>query len=171
MADHGEHRLSIYVNKLLERTLLEPCWFTAQDTAARAIGENWEEQAQARMIWAHRQRKYGVKPSQLDWRVFQSPISAEFELKYGKNKLRTGQITTMKLLSDRSIPTGVFWNLRAVYDFLVISNFRLHGNAWNIMRQLEHEHFQADDEAGMKIGAPRKAPAKHKTQPRFLWPS
>src|SRR5580692_3158410 len=123
--DQPEHRLSAFCDDMLGRILLEPCWFTAQDTAARAIGETAEQRANSRMMWQQKQRKYGIKPSQLDWRIYQTPIYAEIELKTGSHQPTSGQVTTMRLLRERSIVTGCVWTLRGFYNILVDAGFRL----------------------------------------------
>src|SRR3954451_23595790 len=65
-----EHRLSHYVDKLLDRILLEPCWYTAVDHSGRAIGGS----VQAQMNWRQHQKWMGIKPSQLDWNIEQMAI-------------------------------------------------------------------------------------------------
>jgi hypothetical protein len=153
--NEGEHRLSHWVEKLLERVLLEPCWFTAQDHSGAGIGGTDAEQRRRQGNKQQKQKWYGVKPSQLDWRVIQAPIYAEFELKYGNGDTTDGQDTTIRLLVDRGIPTGCFWTLEEVYDFLVTTGFRLHGNSKNILKQISEEYAAAERKAGAKKVAPK----------------
>ena len=160
--DQPEHRLSHFCAELLTRILTEPCWFTAQDTAGRAIGATWQEQQNSRMHWEQNQKWYGVKADQLDWRIVQPPIYAEIELKWGKGERTEGQKRTIAALTARGIPTGCAWTLREFYDLLVRAGFRLHGNAANILTEIEARHAAAQDPATMKKGA---KPAR-KSKPR-----
>ena len=164
--DQPEHRLSHWCRELLARILLEPCWATAQDTAGRAIGATWAEQQQSRMRWEQNQKWYGVKPDQLDWRIFQAPIYAEIELKFGDNKPTTGQQTTMRLLRERDIPTGCAWTLREFYGLLVEARFQLHANAANILTEIEARHAAAQDAAVLKKKAPKSYVAQKPRAPK-----
>ncbi len=158
--DEPEHRLSHWCGVLLGRVLLEPCWFTAQDTAGRAIGASWSEQAQSRMRWHAKQKWYGVKPDQLDWRIFQKPVYAEIELKYGEGRPTAGQERTMRSLFERGIPTGCAWTVREFYDLLVKAGFQLHANAPNIVREIAERYAAAGQAARIKQKAPRAAAPK-----------
>lgn len=160
--NEGEHRLSHHLSNLLPRIIMEPCWSTAQDHSGAAIGGS----AQKQMAWRQKQAWYGLKPSQLDWRLFQAPIYAEFELKYRDGKPTSGQETTMRLLAERNIPTGCFWTLREVFEFVRDTGFRLHGNAINILREVEEEYAAAECKAGAPKARVKRAPRK--AEPRFL---
>ena len=134
-----EHRLSHYESKLLDRILLEPCWYTAVDHSGRAIGGS----VQAQMNWRQHQKWMGIKPSQLDWNIEQMAIDipsnvplwriAKIELKYGDNRPDHGQETTMRLLADRQIFTGCCWNIAEFFAALKTAGFQLHANAENIV--------------------------------------
>lgn len=146
--DEGEHRFSHWAKELLERILLEPCWATAQDHSGVSIGNDPQKQ----MNWRAKQTWYGVKPSQLDWRLIQlGPcIYAEIELKYGSGRPTDGQETTMRLLRERGIPTGCAWNLRQFYDLVLAAGFRVHANAANILTEIEARFAAAEDGAALK---------------------
>jgi hypothetical protein len=146
--DDPEHRLSHWVNELLERILLEPCWYTAQDHSGRAI--NGSQQMQ--MNWRQKQRWYGVKPSQLDWRVIQCQaiLYAEVELKCGSGRPDAGQETTMRLLRERGIPTGCAWSVGEFADLLKSAGFRLHPDTDAIVADIAARHAAADAAASAK---------------------
>lgn len=171
--DQPEHRLSHYVDALLDRIMVEPCWHSAIDHAAAAIGNTDEEKKQAQMVRTQRLRAMGVKPSHLDWFVYQKStgIYAQFELKVGYAKPHTGQETTMRLLQQRGIPTGCAWNLAQFYDLLVGAGFQLHGNARNILTEIEARHAAADDKAVLiKTGVIKKKPyVPKRAGPRYVW--
>lgn len=158
MRDDPEHRLSHWVGMLLEQVLLEPCWFTAQDHSGRAIAGS----PQMQMNWRQKQRWYGVKPSQLDWRIVQCRpfLYAEIELKYGPGKPDNGQETTMRLLSERGIPTGCCWSIREVYDGLKAAGFRLHPDAEAIAAEVAARHAAADLAAGAKAPTRKRSAGK-----------
>lgn len=171
--DQPEHRLSHFVDALLDRILLEPCWFSAVDHGAAPLGKSKEQQRQANMIRAQRMKARGVKPSHLDWFCYQrsTGIYAQIELKVGYNDPDDGQETTMRLLRERRIATGWAKNLRQFYDLLVEAGFRLHANAPNILTEIEARHDAADDKAQLiKSGAVvKKRPASRKAGPRYAW--
>lgn len=162
--NEGEHRLSHWFGHLLERILLEPCWFTAQDHSGAAIGNSPQKQ----MNWRAKQKWYGVKPSQLDWRIYQSPVYAEIELKYGDGRLETGQETTIRLLTERGIPTGVCWTLEQGYQAVRAAGFRLHANAGNILLEVIERHAAAEMAAGVKAPT-KKRSSTRATGPRYEW--
>jgi hypothetical protein len=168
-----EHRLSFFVAQLVERVVEEPMWATAIDHAAKPMGKSSEEQRQANMVRAQRMKARGIKPSHLDWAVYQrdTGIYAQFELKVGYNKPDDGQETTMRLLRERGIPTGWARTLRGFYELLVEAGFKLHGNAPNILAEIEARYAAADDKAVMaKRGAGiKKRAAPRKSEPRYTW--
>jgi hypothetical protein len=159
--DEGEHRLSHHLGGLLTRIVMEPCWHTAQDHSGAAIGASKQRQ----MNWRAKQHWYGVKPSQLDWRLIQLPLYTEFELKYGNGKPTPGQETTMRLLRERGIPTGCFWSLRTVVEFIQRVGFRLHGNTMNILREVEENYAAAERAA--ETPKKKTARAPRKAEPRY----
>lgn len=169
--DQPEHRLSHFVDALLDRILVEPCWYSAVDHGATPMGKTDDEQRQANMIRAQRMKARGVKPAHLDWFVFQNGIYAQFELKHGKGKPSDGQLDTMRLLADRGIPTGCAWTLAQFFDLLLSAGFKLHANARNILTEIEARHGAANDKAAMiKTGeVKKKRYAPKKPGPRFLW--
>ena len=128
-----EHIFSHYVDALLDRIMVEPCWFTAVDHSGAAIGKS----DHAQMAWHQRRKAMGIKPAHLDWYVYQRPIYAQFELKVGRGDLKDGQRATMRLLEARGIPTGCAWTIPQVYRLLVDAGFVLHGNAENIMLEVD----------------------------------
>jgi hypothetical protein len=154
--DNGEHRLSHWVDQLLDRILLEPCWYTAQDHSGAAIGGS----EQAQMNWRQKQKWMGVKPSQLDWRIYQSPVYAEIELKYGRGGPTNGQEVTMQKLLDRGIPTGCCWTIADFYRALKVAGFRLHANADNIVIEIIERHAAAERAAAVKVAKPKSGTRK-----------
>lgn len=169
--DQPEHRLSHFVDALLDRIMVEPCWFSAVDHGAAPMGGTKEAQKTARMVRAQRMKARGIKPSHLDWFVFQGGIYAQIELKVGSNNPDDGQDTTMRLLRERGIPTGCAKTLRQFYDLLVDAGFMLHANAANILTEIEARHAAADDKAVLiKTGVVKKKRyAPRKASPRYLW--
>ena len=145
--DDPEHRLSAAIAGMLERILLEPCWFTAIERAARAQGATEEERKQRTMRWQERLKKRGVKPAHLDWYAYQRPVFTQFELKYGDNKPSDGQKVTMRLLTERQIPTACCWTPMEVYQHLRDAGFRLTPNAEFVARDTELRWRAADEAA------------------------
>lgn len=159
------------MDALLDRILVEPCWYSAVDHGAAPMGGTKDEQKQARMIRAQRMKARGIKPSHLDWFIYQRGIYAQFELKYGSNKPDDGQEATMRLLREREIPTGCAKTVRQFYDLLVDAGFALHPNAENILVEIEARYAAADDKARMiKNGeVVKKKYVPRKAGPRYLW--
>lgn len=174
MMDQPEHRLSYFVDALLDRIMVEPCWFSAIDHGAAPLGKSKEEQRKANMIRAQRMKARGIKPSHLDWFCYQKEtgIYAQIELKIGYKQPDEGQLTTMRLLRARGIPTGCAWTLRQFYDLLVQSGFRLHGNSLNILAEIQARYEAADGKADLiAAGVVKKARrASRKASPRYQWP-
>lgn len=171
--NQSEHRLSKFVDAMLDRILVEPCWFTAIDHGIAPLGKNKEEQRQARMVHAQRMKARGVKPSHLDWYCYQKEtgVFAQIELKIGDNEPDPGQEVTMRLLRARGIPTGCAWTLRQFYDLLVQSGFRLHGNSLNILAEIQTRYEAADDKADLiAAGVVKKVRrGARKAGPRYQW--
>lgn len=162
--NQSEHRFSHYACELLERILLEDCWFTAVDTGTQMT----KKTAQARFAWEAHRRWMGIKPSHLDLYVYQrqTGIYAQYELKVGSNKLTTGQETTRRLLADRGIPTGCCWNIMDLYGVILRAKFNLHGNAANIAVEVDERHLAAEREAVIKSGVVKKhSPSKPRVRP------
>ena len=88
-----EARLSIAVDRLLKRTLLEPCYTTAQHDADEG-GRNENQRA--------RDKNRGVQPGGLDWDVVQGPngLARKLELKRGKNGPSANQIVSLRKLTE-----------------------------------------------------------------------
>lgn len=166
--NQSEHRLSKYFDILLDRIMVEPFWATAIDHSGAAIGMS----EQAQMNWRSRQKVMGIRPSHLDWYLFQYPIYGQLELKIGNNKPRDGQLVTMQKLTERNIPNGCAWTLRQAYDWLVQSGFRLHGNSLNILAEIQARYEAADGKADLiAAGVVKKARrASRKASPRYQWP-
>ncbi len=169
--DQPEYCLSHFVDALLDRIMVEPCWYSAVDHGAAPMGKSKDDQKRANMVRAQRMKARGVKPSHLDWFVYQRGIYAQFELKVRYNKPDLGQETTMRLLRERDIPTGCAKTLRQFYELLVEAGFQLHPNAENILSEIEARHAAADDLAeAIKTGAVvKKRAAPKRAGPRYLW--
>lgn len=171
--DQPEHRLSHFVDALLDRILMEPCWYSAVDHGVAPLGKSKEQQRQANMIRAQRMKARGIKPSHLDWFCYQKStgIYAQIELKVGYNTPDDGQVTTMRLLRERGIATGWAKNLRQFYDLLVMAGFRLHANAGNILTEIEARYDAASDTAELiKSGVVvKKRVVPRKASPRYTW--
>jgi len=165
--DKPEHRLSHWLNTLLDRILTGDCWYTAIDHSGAETGRSQAE----RDAWHRRQAYQGIKSSHLDWYAYQreTGIFTQFELKVGSNKPTDGQCTTMRLLGERHIPTGCFYTLREVYDFLRATGFVLHGNSAGILAEVEARHAAADRAAAVKKTSTAKAPRSYK--PRTAKPT
>ncbi len=154
MSDAPEWRLQHFAHMLLERIVLEPCWITGVEDA-RVMMKGSRE---ALMRMEQRRRARGIRPHHLDHVVYQAPLYTQIELKYGKGKPTEGQEATMRLLSERGIPTACCWTIMQIYEHMRSAGFRLHGNAENIAREIE-ARWRAADEA--KRGA---APAKKRSR-------
>jgi hypothetical protein len=150
--DQPEHRLSAYVDTLLERIVTQPAWFTAVETGTVMVNKS----PQARMNEAAKRKKRGIKPFHLDWMIYQRPNYAQFELKVGHNKTTDGQDTTIRMLHERGISAGVCQSVFDVWVFLHAARFDLHGNAENIARELEATWRAAQDTADVKKTLPTK---------------
>ena len=161
--DQPEHRLSHIVAALLDRILIGDCWHTAVDHSGAAIGKS----EQAQMAWRQRQKAMGIKPAHLDWYIYQreTGIYAQFELKNGRNGPTTGQETTMRLLTERGIPTGCAWTLPDFFDLVVKAGFRLHPNARNILVEMGERLAALDRAAELKAAKPRKVAKPRASKP------
>jgi hypothetical protein len=157
--DQPEWRLSHYVDSLLDRIMIEPCWYSAIEGGTIMINKS----PQARMLESQRRKARGIKPHHLDWMVYQYPIYSQFELKYGVPKPSDGQDTTIKLLSDRDIPAACLSTVMGVYHFLRDAGFKLHGNAENIAAEIE-ARWRAMDEAKRGGDAKPKRVAKPRAE-------
>lgn len=158
-----EHRLSKIVDLMLDRILVGNFWHTAIDHSGAAIGKT----EQAQMAWRQRQSAMGIKPSHLDFYIYQrdTGIYAQFELKRGKNGPTEGQQTTMRLLTERGIPTGCAWTLPEFFELVVKAGFRLHPNARNILVEMGERLAALDRAAALKATKPRKVSPPRSAKP------
>lgn len=161
--DQPEWRLSHYVNSLLEKIILEPCWLTAVDTGTQMVHKTQE----ARFAAEARRKARGIRPAHLDWYVYQFPIFSQFELKYGHTKPDPNQETTIELLTKRDIPTGTYCTVLQVYEHVKRAGFKLHGNAENIAHEIELR-WRAADEAKRGAATVKKP---RKSKPRATKPT
>lgn len=154
--DHAEHGLSHWVALFLERTVVGHCWHTAIE------GGTWLSGAtqQARMNAETKRSARGIKPSHLDWYLWQKSTGqfTQFELKVKGRKIRVGQDQTMVALRRNQIPTAVCETVPEVCAFLRDAGFVLHGNAVNIAAEL-HERYLGERriaEVAKETGVSRK---------------
>jgi VRR-NUC domain len=155
-----EHGLSHWVDWWLERAVVRPCWFTAQETGVN----RWDmTPAQYMRVMQLRQAR-GIKPHALDWMLFQKPEFLCFELKVGNNPVSDQQEATMRLLAAQGIPVGVCRSVHEVFGFLRRCGIRLNDSA-PYVANLAHEHYLAArrQAAGAK---PKRA-----TKPRAAKPT
>jgi hypothetical protein len=162
--DQPEHRLSHYVNTLLERVVVEPCWFTAVETGTIMVKATPE----ARMQAENRRRSRGIKPAHLDWMLYQAPRYAQIELKIA-SPVSDNQQATMTALARQGIPSGVCRSVLDVYRFLNAEGFTLHGNAFNVAHEVEQRWRAAQDEVDLRKTKPAKISRARK--PRAPKPS
>lgn len=155
VTDQPEWRLSHYVDMLLDRVMMKPCWYSAIEGGSIMVAQSVE----ARMQNAARRKARGIKPSHLDWMVYQHPRYSQFELKYGEAKPSAGQAVTIGLLKEQGIPAGCLNSILDVYRFLAVAGFNLHANAANIATEIEARWRARDDEK-------RLTPPKIKSSPR-----
>ena len=175
--DQPEHRLSHFCGLLADRIILSdgPCWWTAQDTGTALFKQGSdEEKRRARLNWENHRRFMGIKPNQLDWRVYQSPVYAEIELKFAATEaaalkaLTQGQRDTITALDRHRVRSAVAWSVVSFYEALRRIGFRLHGNAANIAVEIE-ARWRAADEAAR--GPDAKSKPKRASKPRAAKPS
>jgi hypothetical protein len=157
-----EQRLSIAVDRLLDRALLQPCYFTAIHDADGG-GRTDNQRA--------RDRNRGIKSGQLDWDVVQGKptLCRKLELKRGKNILSPAQQMTVAALDACGAPPIVAWTLEEVYRGLCNAGFRFAENARVIVAELAQHLAAWDREAeGIKAGVITKKPSKpRKAAPRY----
>lgn len=158
--DQPEHRLSHHCCALLERILVGDCHFTAVDTGTQMVSKS----PQARMNWENHRKWMGIKPHHLDIYIHQrsTGIYTQIELKVGGNHLTTGQEDTVGLLVRKGYRPGVAWTIRQFFDAIAYAGFELHGNAENIVREIEQRYAAAQDTADLKKAAPPKKPMSAK---------
>ena len=161
--DQPEHRLSSFVDSLLDRIVVvdAPAWWTAVDTGTIMVIKSRE----ARMNWEQKRRARGIKPAHLDWYLYQEPRYTQFELKYGDKDASPGQDGTMTGLQRVGIPTAVCNSVLSVYEHLKRAGFRLHGNAHNIAIEIEARWRAADSAARPAPKKRRGGPVKPKGLP------
>jgi hypothetical protein len=157
-----EQRLSVCVQRFLNRTLLPPHYFTALHDAD---GVKRTQNARAR------DKVRGIKSGQLDWDIVQGQplLVRKLELKRGKNGLSTEQVQTVAALKECGAAPIVAWTLQQAYDGLREAGFRFTENAPYVLQQVEAFLEAMDREAEMiKSGAiVRKPKASPKSTPRF----
>ena len=164
--DRPEHRFSHWVDVLMDRILLPPCYYTAVDTGTQVFkGKKGSKEAEnARFAWENHRRYMGIKPYHLDWYGWQGfenappghGIYTQFELKYGKNDTNDGQDQTLDVLRRNNIPTGVYRTIVDVFAHMRDAGFRLHGNAASIAHEVELRWRAADEAARGAVAAPKK---------------
>lgn len=117
-------------------------------------------------MWAAGRKYLGVKPSHLDWYVFQhqkhteqdhngrplgwyGPLGlyAQFELKVGKNKPTLGQLQTIEALRKQGMQSAVCWTLNDVFMFLNTMGFRFDRNTSYVLKELNERYAAACREA------------------------
>lgn len=164
--DDREHCLSRWVSEWVARAVLEPFWATAIDHSGAAIAS--DERAQ--MVWRQRQKAMGIRPSHLEWHIYQSStgLFAQIELKTPGNVPTSGQEITMRLLRERNIPSGVCWSVRDFYDLVRSAGFRLHPDAEAITAEIEAKRAAADLAARTKPRNKTKRP--HRPRPIVVPP-
>lgn len=158
-----EQRLSIAVDRLLDRALLPPNYTTALHDADEG-GRTDNQRA--------RDRNRGIKSGQLDWEVWQGPhgLARRLELKRGKNTLSINQQTTIAALTACGAPPIVAYDLHQVHRGLAGAGFRFAANVSTILAHLEAELAGWDREADLiKSGqvVRKKSRSKPKAEPRF----
>lgn len=170
--DTPEHRLQHWVIEMLDRIILTdvPHHWTGIDHSVKMTNQS----DQAKMNFENHRKFMGIKPHHLDTYVYQAPIFAQIELKFAASEdaarkaLTTGQMDTMVVLERQKCPHGFAWSIRSYYDVLRRIGFRLHGNAENIVAEIEARHAAAHVGAHIKRAAPPKT-RTHK--PRAAKPS
>jgi hypothetical protein len=159
-----EQRLSIAVDRLLDRTLLQPCYTTALHDAD-GVARTDNQRA--------RDRTRGVKSGQLDWDVVQGnpPLARKLELKRGKGHLSPNQITTVAALTACGSPPVLAWTLTQAYEGLAGAGFRFSGNVRQVIAHLDQHLAAWDREAeNLLLGITKRKPArKRKVEPRFTF--
>lgn len=169
--DRPEHRLSHWCIELLDRIMVGDCprWWTAVDTGTEILKKTPE----ARMAWEAHRRYMGIKPHHLDIYIYQYPLFSQIELKYEKTHaaaaraITTGQADTFVALRQADVMPGFAWSIRSFYAELIRIGFRLHGNAENIVTEIEARYAAAQEAADIKMAKPYKPSAK----PRAKKPS
>lgn len=169
--DQPEHRLSHWCLELCDRIVLtdEPSWWTAIDHSVKMSNDN----PQAKMNFENHRKFMGIKPHHLDIYIYQYPWFAQIELKFAASQsaaekaLTQGQRDTITALTRRRVPNGYAWSIRSFYEVLCRIGLRLHGNAENIVREIEVRYAAAQDGAEIKRAAPpKKRPAGRGYKPK-----
>lgn len=162
VANKPEQRLSIAVDRLLSRCLVQPCYATAQHDADEG-GRTDNQRA--------RDANRGMKPGPLDWEVWQGPhgLARRLELKRGKNAVTVNQGITIAKLTACGAPPVVAYDLRQVHQGLAAAGFRWTENVRTVLVELE-AHLAAWDREAENILAGitvRKKTRKKKVEPRY----
>lgn len=162
VANKGEQRLSIAVDRFLRRALVKPCYVTAIHDS-----DGGERTMQQRV----RDKNRGISKGQLDWQVVQTGVYRPLELKRGKNNLSDAQVQTVADLTACGFPPIVAWTLREVYDGLSSAGFKFTGNVETVLQHCEEllAGWDRDAAAVMSGEVVKKKYAPRKAGPRFLW--
>ncbi len=164
--DRPEHRLSHWIDELLERIILRdgPYHWTAVDTGTILVKTGTEEEKRrARAAWENHRKYIGIKPHHLDTYLYQAPLYAQIELKIATSSdaawkaITQGQRDTIVVLERQKCGHGFAWSIRSYYDVIKRLGFRLHPNAANIVVEIEARYAAAQREAEIKHNAPAKA--------------
>lgn len=155
-----EWGLSHWVDVFLDRTFIGPGWYTAIEGGTYRTGATRQQNLNAE----EKRKARGIKPYHLDWYCYQSStgIYAQWELKVDKNNTTKGQDDTIAALTRNGIPTGKFYTVIEVCEFLLGAGFVLHGNARGIANEL-HERYLAKRREVPK----KKRSGAGKAVPRF----
>ncbi len=167
VANGPEDRLSIALDRFLDRALAQPCYYTAihdKDGGGRTP------------LQRARDVNRGVKVGQLDWEVWQRrpdlgwPVISRIELKRGANKPTANQLVTIAKLTECGAPPIVAWDLSQVYDGMRKAGFSFHANAATSLQHCEELLAAWDREADdILSGAVVKKQAKpRKAGPRNI---
>jgi hypothetical protein len=162
VANGPEDRLSIAVQRFLNRTLVRPCYFTAihdRDGGLRTM--------QQRV----RDKNRGIHKGQLDWDVVQGPpyLHRKLELKRGENDLTEAQKVTARDLTACGGAPVKAWELREAYAGLLGAGFRFTSNVETVLAHLEAELAGWDREAeavlSREIVKPKRASKRRGNRP------
>lgn len=167
--DQPEHRFSHWCLELMDRIILtdQPSWWTAVDHSVKMTNQTPE----AKMNYENHRKYMGVRPHHLDLYVYQYPLFSQIELKFAdthaaaEKALTTGQRDTIAVLTRRGVPNGYAWTIRSFYEVLCRIGYRLHANAENIVREIEHRYAAAQDLVDMKPPSKKRTYRQPKVKP------
>lgn len=160
-----EQRLSIAIDRFLDRALVPPFYCTAIHDADD--GGRTDRQRQ-------RDVQRGVKSGQLDWEVWQGPngLARRLELKRGANKPSPNQVVTIQHLTACGAPPVVAWTLREAFEGLRAQGFRFLPNVETTLQHCEELLAGWDRDAEARkaeptVTASRKPASKKPTAARL----